>query len=156
MKRNKAFSVGVSAREGPPGFTLIELLVVIAIISILATMLLPVLTRAKEKSRTIRCNSNLHQQALGLAIYSGDHQDSYPAYERWATLGGKQGAMTLAGGRVPVERRPLNDYVSGAEAWHCPSDKGDSLWKNMFESQYKAIFAKAVSRSCYEAMVTAI
>jgi len=69
-----------SERTGPClkphcSFTLIELLVVIAIISILASLLLPALSRAKESGSRAKCLSNLRQLGIAMTIYAGENSD---------------------------------------------------------------------------------
>ncbi len=76
-------------------FTLIELLVVVAIIAILAAMLLPVLSRARETARRAVCISNLKQVYLGMVNYSDDYGGYMPSTPNW-TISGNSWAWAYA------------------------------------------------------------
>ena len=71
----------------PLGFTLIELLVVVAIIAILAAMLLPALSMAREKTRRVGCATNLKHIGLAIRSYAQDFDDFFPNGDNEIGLG---------------------------------------------------------------------
>jgi prepilin-type N-terminal cleavage/methylation domain-containing protein len=66
-----------------PRFTLLELLVVIAIIAILASIFLPALSKAKEKSKEIHCKNNLRQIGTSIVMYANDHDGYLIEDQNW-------------------------------------------------------------------------
>ncbi len=102
------------------GFTLIELLVVIAIIAILAGMLLPALSKAKEKGQRIACLNNLRQISLFMQFYTDENSDTFPAHRNLGLNTSDAGpSLTNWWGTVIVP------YASGeSNLFHCPSIKG--------------------------------
>ncbi len=93
-------------------FTLIELLVVIAIIAILAAMLLPALSRAKERARRIQDLNGLRQLNLATMMYGQDNKDRVPQHAR-------SGSWLWDVPRASADG--LTNYVNKREIYYCPS-----------------------------------
>src|ERR1700743_3658036 len=83
MKNNR--KTGAASASRKQAFTLIELWVVIAIIAILAGLLLPALSRAKIKAKTVINLNNLRQIGMGVQMYAGDNND-YLVYCNWGKV----------------------------------------------------------------------
>ena len=90
------------------GFTLIELLVVIAIIAILAAMLLPALTKAKQKAQSIACMNNNKQMMLGWRMYADDNNDLLAPNDSPYT--------TAYSGQTPAAQAHMKCWVVGTMA----------------------------------------
>ncbi len=123
------------------GFTLLELLVVIAIIGILAAMLFPALSRARQRSQGIMCMNNGHQMITAIHLYGGDNNDFFPPNpDDGNTIPGYNWCSGEAGIGQPQEFDPdvisdptrslLVKYLSGnITVFHCPADTRQGLYQ---------------------------
>ena len=158
MRRSNASSRGPTRL--PPavpcarGFTLIELLVVIAIISVLASMLLPSLSGAKEQAQQINCVNNLRQLGMALQLYRDDFDFRFPPKtvveahpveaSTWVikdlqfALGGRDPVWPLSTWSATAKSRPLNAYVSPSPIYRCGRDKGQPAL-GLVPSNYEAL-----------------
>jgi prepilin-type N-terminal cleavage/methylation domain-containing protein len=109
-------------------FTLIELLVVISVIAILAALLLPALTNAKETAARIQCLNNVRQIGIATHLYTEDSNNTYPLVVDWTESGGQLGTSgAYSSNLCGPANRPLNIYAPSVNVFSCPRDKGDSL-----------------------------
>ena len=121
------------------GFTLIELLVVIAIISILASMLFPAFSRAREQARKVVCISNLRQISLGVMQYTQDYDEGFPVgYPFWEPSKPPRSQLLVG---------VLDPYIKSDQIWSCPSWKGKASANPTYLGNYSFLTGTDTSGS---------
>jgi prepilin-type N-terminal cleavage/methylation domain-containing protein/prepilin-type processing-associated H-X9-DG protein len=166
-EESKAASTnGRCCDRGPAAFTLLELLVVIAIIGILAALLLPVLSRSKQKAQGTYCLNNGKQLMTAMTLYTGDYHDLFPPNpddgnsipgHNWCS--GKAGVGGNAEFNADLlkdaKRSLLASYLAGNTAvFHCPGDKRTGTYQGADSASLGKTVAAARTFSMNQAVGT--
>src|SRR5262245_34537566 len=144
-------------------FTLTEILVVNAIISILAALLLPVLSSAKSRSKQIGCANNLKQAALAFQMYAADNDGRLPenpppgfSQARW--ISGNMKNKEEATSELLIRQGKLFPYANDVALYHCPADLSQAgglprLRSYSMNSWIGSRFMETNSRASYRTFV---
>ena len=131
----------------PAGFTLIELLTVIAIIGILASILIPVVSKVRETARQAVCASNIRQLSVAIILFADDNDGVMPTSS--STTQGHQDTDWIYWSRGDRELRnsPIVPYIGGTfdpSIYRCPSDERLKDPNNLPEYAYSYTMNRAL------------
>ena len=153
------------------GFTIIELLVVVTIISLLVALLLPVLAKARDSARTIKCLAQMRQLGQGSVIYSNQNRTWLPvggwsgtgqrSYTWARTVAVELNLRYLTEQNIPSEGMFLEQWVNSTVnrntdknngIFQCPSDQSINFWKTLNATSYgwNAGYATTGVSTCLE------